>query len=128
MPRKDTVKKCKDRIQALLRANAIKTWKQCEARGLDQGCDEILQADHIESRMFSNTYARLDNIILLCHAHHFYWKKRHPMRWAALIEKTRGKEKLEELRREARKSNRTWTLKDWQKAEENLKKLLIPTS
>lgn len=119
--RKDTVKKAKDRIQHLLHDLAILKWKDCEAKGIDRLCSGPLSADHIESRMFSNTYAEIKNIILLCEGHHIYWKKQHPKRWAALVDDRRGSELVNWLRSEARKSNRTWTLRDWLAAEEKLK-------
>lgn len=122
--KKDTVKKCKARIQALLREILIKEHGDCEAKGEDQACAGPLQADHIESRIFANTYGDIKNTILLCNSHHFYWKKRHPLRWADLVERRRGKGHLETLRNQARKSIKTWYLRDWQKTEEKLKEIL----
>ena len=51
------------------------------------------------------------------------WKKKHPLRWADLVKKTRGEKSLSILRQKAHKNLKTWYLKDWQRVEEGLKKL-----
>ncbi len=120
--RKDTPSKCKQRIQKLLRELAILLYKDCEAKGIDQQCGGPLQADHIETRGSANTYASIANIILLCYAHHFFWKRRNPGAWALLVEEKRGAGTIKMLHDFARINIRTHYLKDWQRAEEELKK------
>lgn len=126
--KKDTIKKCKKRLQALVRAILIEERGDCEARGIDRMCGGALQFDHIESRIFSETYADPRNGILLCNDHHIYWKKQHPKRWSDLVEKTRGKELLEDLRKRARARPKPWYLRDWQKTEEKLKEILLKSN
>lgn len=117
----DTPSKCKQRIQDLLRELAILMYGDCEAKGIDRACTLPLQADHIESRGSANTYALIENIILLCYGHHFFWKKQHPGRWAALVDERRGVGHKEKMAKLARTNIRTHYLKDWQNAEEHLK-------
>ena len=123
MKKKTPVQLCKDRIQDKLRHLAILKYKRCEARGIDRKCTPPLQADHIESRGSANTYADIDNIILLCYGHHFWWKKQYPNRWAALVEATRGDGTISRLAEIARTNVGTHLLADWLKAEAELDEL-----
>lgn len=126
--KKDTPSKCKERIQDLLHDLAVLKYGDCEAKGIDRVCTPPLQADHIESRGSANTYALIENIICLCYGHHFYWKKQHPGRWAALVDERRGAGHKEKMAKLARTNIRTHYLKDWQRAEEELKKQIADLS
>lgn len=120
--RKTTVKATKNRIQKLLtEASKLRDDGCLFKRYPETGkCGGPLAADHIRSRQYSETYADLDNVVCLCTAHHIFFKKRHPMVWAKLVEDYLGTGWIDELRSMSLKS-RTWTLDMWLKKEEELK-------
>lgn len=118
--KKTPIQLCKERIQEKVRALAILIYGDCEAKGVDRICTPPLQADHIESRGSANTYALIENIILLCYGHHFWWKKQYPNRWAALVEEKRGAGTITKLAKMARTDVKTHHLSDWLAAEKIL--------
>lgn len=104
---KSSVSVLKRQIQAKLRENAIlrdKTcvisqhfedvpdnWKVCGPIKKDGFL--ILQAEHLCGRAKSNCYADMDNIVLICMRHHFYFKtQRAPLYWD-IIRKHIGEER-----------------------------------
>src|SRR3990167_7439367 len=104
---KSPVSKVKRDIQAQLRLNAIardKTcvisqhfedvpdnWKVCGKNRKDGQL--IVQAEHLCGRANSLCYADMDNIVLVCMRHHFYFKtQRAPIYWD-IIRKHIGEER-----------------------------------
>ena len=104
---KSTVSKTKKAIQKQLRENAIKrdkscvvsqhledvpdNWKQCGKYRKDGQL--IVQAEHLCGRANSQCYADMDNIVLVCMRHHFYFKtQRAPIYWD-IIRKHIGEER-----------------------------------
>lgn len=83
-------------IQAILRQIAIKRDGGCVlARFSAQvgACDEILQAEHLNSRASSSTYADTRNIVCLCRRHHIYWKPQNSRLYWELIRSVIGEER-----------------------------------
>lgn len=122
---------CKKRIQALLRALAIKRDGGCVLRdeyeaGLCGGWtkDEelILQAEHLNSRANSISYADMRNIVCLCQTHHIHWKPQHSRLYWELIHRVIGEERWEWVKMvESDKKPYRFTLYDWLKIETALK-------
>lgn len=50
----------------------------------------VLQAEHLNSRTHSATFADLRNIVCLCQRHHGYWKPQNSRRYWEIIEKHLG--------------------------------------
>jgi len=93
---KNPTAQTKRRIQALLREIAIKRDKRCVLHQLGH-CNDILQAEHLNSRQYSHTYGDMRNIVLLCQYHHIFWKPQHPIEYAALIQQIVGKQRWDWL-------------------------------
>lgn len=84
----------KDEIQDLLRAIVIIRDGGCFLRnfyevagrcgGWRNDGELILQADHINSRAFSVSYADTRNVLCLCRTHHGFWKDRNPATYMVL--------------------------------------------
>src|SRR3990167_2628592 len=121
--KKDTISKCKKRIQDLLKQIVRARDKVCFLKGKYQQCGGVLSADHIVSRTYSRTYGLAENVIGICMAHHLFWKPRNPTLYTNEIDRKIGREKRLWLEKESRKITQ-YTLKQWQKIENNLKKLL----
>ena len=133
---KSEVAQCKDRIQALLRANAIKKYGTCvlvkypeagECGGLGSKSGKlILQAEHLNTRQRNISYGDMRNIVLLCLHHHGFWKEQHSRLYWELIEKIIGPKRWEWLKKvEADKKDYNFVLYDWQKIELSLKQALV---
>jgi hypothetical protein len=94
-----SVSQLKKMIQARLREKAIERDRTCvvaqHAPLLPQNwlvCGSyrkdgelIVQAEHLVGRANSASYADMDNIILLCQRHHFYFKTQHPMLYWEIV-------------------------------------------
>ena len=118
--RKDTTKKVKDRIQALLKFIVRARDKDCIFRGMYRICSGALSADHIVSRTHSKTYGMSKNVVCVCIGHHFFWKPSNPTLYTNRIDEFIGKETRLELEKIARPVCQ-YSLKDWQKIEQDLK-------
>lgn len=127
---KDDVPQCKKRIQALLRAIAIKRDGGCVLRhygeagqcgGYRQDGELVLQADHLITRSNTASFADMRNIVCLCKRHHGFWKKQHPLEFMDIIRRHVGEERYQWLREVIadKKPHRT-SLYDWQKLEMSL--------
>lgn len=129
------VPKTKDRIQALLRAIAIKRDGGCVLRnyriaacgGYTKSGELILQAEHLVTRANSISYADMRNIVCLCAYHHGRWKPQYSRLYWELIEKIIGPERWAWVKTvENDPTPYRFTEYDWQKLEialaEELKK------
>lgn len=124
----------KKRIQSLLRANAINRDGTCVlSRYTDAGCcsgrrsdgELILQAEHLVGRSNSASYADMDNIVLLCLGHHFYFKKQHGAIYWDLIRKIIGEERWKKVQEwERDHTPHRFTKYDWEQAEKQLQTML----
>lgn len=99
-----SVSKLKRDIQAKLRQRAIERDGSCVIGQYQhwlpfqyQECgphrndgELILQAEHLVGRANSASYADMDNIILLCMRHHFFFKKQHGALYWELVRKHIG--------------------------------------
>src|SRR3990167_7721987 len=90
--RKDTISKCKERIQALLKFIVRARDKDCIFRGMYRECSGPLSADHIVSRGRSKTYGTSKNVVCVCIGHHFFWKPSNPTLYTNRIDEFIGKE------------------------------------
>lgn len=126
---KSEVALAKKRIQALLRELAIRRDGGCIMRkhlGMLPSrwyeCDEVLQAEHLNTRGASGSYGDMRNIVCLCRRHHIYFKPQHSQLYWEIVEKHLGKERWEWYKRvrddHAPHSMRLW---DWQALELSLK-------
>ena len=104
---KSSTSKVKREIQAQLRLNAIARDKTCViSQHLEDVPDNwkvcgkyrkdgqlIVQAEHLCGRVNSQCFANMDNIVLVCMRHHFYFKtQRAPIYWS-IIQKHIGEER-----------------------------------
>lgn len=122
--------KAKERIQALLRLRAIERDGGCVLRnypeagkcgGYTKNGDLILQAEHLNGRANSVSYADMDNIVCLCLNHHFFFKKRESALYWSLIEKIIGQTRWQKVQKWIRdKTPHYMNTKDWLDAEERL--------
>lgn len=76
----------KRRIQALLRQIVMERDGGCIFRLVLGNCSETLQAEHLNSRVHSNTFGDTRNIVCLCSYHHIFWKKQNSRMYWELIE------------------------------------------
>ena len=95
-------------IQAMLRQIAILRDKGCilkkypetgQCGGYTKKGELILQAEHLESRAKSISFADMRNIVCLCRHHHSHWKPQHSKLYWEIIEKHIGKERWSWLKR-----------------------------
>lgn len=132
---KSTVSKIKNRIQALLRARAIERDGECvvgQYRNLLPATyyycgplrtdgEIIVQAEHLVGRSNSASYADMDNIILLCMRHHFYFKKQHGALYWSIVQTHIGPERWEKVKTwEADRSPHRMRAADWAVKEREL--------
>lgn len=96
----------RDEVQRLLREICIKRDKTCllsfyPETGLcgPQKKDGhlVLQAEHLNSRQNSISFADSRNVVLLCQRHHIYWKPQHSKRYWEIIEEVIGPNRWEWL-------------------------------
>lgn len=108
-----TVSQVKKKIQAKLRENAIErdktciigqnasllplNWRVCAPRRQDG--EIIVQAEHLVGRANSASYADMDNIVLLCMRHHFYFKTQHPALYWEIVRKYIGEKRWEKTQK-----------------------------
>lgn len=129
---KSEVTQCKDRIQALLRQIVMKRDGGCVLRHfLDRmpsrfvTCNDVLQAEHLNTRSHSVSYGDTRNVVCLCSKHHIQFKPQHSQLYWEMIEEHLKGEKWDWYKR-ARDDHRTYrfTLWDWNKVEMGLQKEL----
>lgn len=90
----------KEEIQKHLRLCAIKRDEHCVLQNKGAGaCDNVLQAEHLNSRSNMLSFADMRNIVLLCRRHHIYWKPQNSQRYWELIEQIIGEERWEYYKR-----------------------------
>lgn len=89
----------KDQIQAALRTKVILRDGGCLLRnhpqagacgGYNNEGDLILQAEHLNGRANSISFAELDNVICLCKFHHIFFKKQNPALYWVLVRERIG--------------------------------------
>ena len=124
---KNPVSECKDRIQDLLRALAIKIYGGCVLRhfpvagacsGYKKDGTLILQAEHLVSRTRSISYGDMRNIVCLCRGHHGFWKPQNSRLYWKLIAEHIGKKRMDWIDRvEADNKAYPMSLQDWLKIE-----------
>ncbi len=94
--KKSRTKLAKENIQAGLRSFVIQRDGGCilrdehiagECGGYTNAGDLILQAEHLNGRANSISYAEPDNCVCLCRNHHIFFKKRNPALYWFLIRK-----------------------------------------
>ena len=127
--------KLKKLIQAKLRENAIARDKECVLRQYEEllptkylECGPfrkdgqvIVQAEHLVGRSNSQCYADMENIVLICQRHHFYFKPQHGALYWHIIRKIIGEERWEKVQAwEADKSPHRMFTQDWRDALERL--------
>lgn len=110
-------------IQALLRELAIKRDSGCVLRyypeasscgGYRKDGELILQAEHLNGRGNSVSFADMDNIVTLCRNHHFYFKKRQSALYWYLIQEHIGPVRWMKVQAWIRdKTPHRMTLGDW---------------
>jgi hypothetical protein len=67
---------------------------------------EGLQSDHIISRSYSQTRWRIENAVILCGGCHIFRKKRDPYGWAQMVNKVRGVDTVEALRKQSLRTDK----------------------
>ena len=136
---KSPVSVVKRDIQKQLRLNAIErdktcvisqhlddvpeNWKVCGK--LRKDGELIVQAEHLCSRAQSACYADMDNIVLVCMRHHFYFKtQRAPIYWD-IIRKHIGEERWAKVKAWEKDTNvYRRSAEDWR----NILKEITPTT
>lgn len=119
---KGRVSTIKRRIQKILRETVIRRDGGCIFRVVLGGCSGPLQAEHLNSRSFSHTFADTRNLVCLCQYHHIFWKPQHSRYYWELIEQHLGKDGwkwLKEVEKDKSAHKMNWPL-----IEENLIKEL----
>lgn len=96
---KSEVALAKKRIQALLRELAIRRDGGCILRkhlgmlpSRYRECDEVLQAEHLNTRGASGSYGDMRNIVCLCRRHHIFFKPQYSQLYWEIVEKHLGEE------------------------------------
>ena len=133
----DTTPETKHRIQALLRALAIRRDGGCILRhyseagscgGYRNDGELILQAEHLVTRSNGISYGDMRNIVCLCSHHHGHFKPQHGRLYWELVERHVGPKRWEWFKRveEAHRNHRAnrMGLWEWQKIEYALKQEL----
>lgn len=121
--RVDSVTKCKDRIQDLLKQIVRIRDRDCIFRGMYRTCSGPLSADHIVTRTRSRTYGMSENVVCVCIGHHFFWKPTNPTLYTNRIDEYIGQEKRISLEKLSTPICQ-YSLKDWQSIESGLKEEL----
>lgn len=108
----------KEQIQSALREVVIKRDGGCVLRNYPEtgACDKILQAEHLNSRSRTQTFAVSLLAVCLCRRHHIYWKPTHSLRYWQIIEEIIGEKRWELLQK---------VLKDYKTYKVDLKMGLI---
>jgi len=122
---KSEVAQCKKRIQALLRQLAIKRDQGCVLRHYQEdlpssyaNCNQILQAEHLNTRGSSGSFGDMRNIVCLCQRHHIFFKPQHSQLYWEIIEKHVGEERWAYYKRvRDDHSPHPMRLWDWEKLE-----------
>lgn len=98
----------KKEIQAVLREIVIKRDGGCILRdypetgkcgGYRNDGKLILQAEHLNSRSHTSTFADPRNVVCLCQRHHIYWKPQNSKRYWEIVEEQIGATRWEWLQR-----------------------------
>lgn len=101
---KETTTELKKQIQAKLRQFVIERDGGCFLRhypeagacgGRKNDGDLILQAEHLETRANSASFADERLVVCICLLHHIHWKPQHSKRYNDLAEDFIGKERSE---------------------------------
>lgn len=131
---KSASSKAKDRIQDLLRAHVIKRDGGCVLRHYDEAgeCggyrndgELILQAEHLNGRASSVSYAELENIVCLCKYHHIFFKKYNTALYWVLIRRHLGEKRWKKVERWILdKTPYHMVASDWEKIANELEKSL----
>ena len=124
---KSDVSKCKRRIQMLLRAIALLTYKDCVLSKYPEtgACSGPFQAEHLNTRARNISFGDMRNIVLLCQRHHIFWKPQNSRLYWELIRKVIGEKRWEWLKRiEADRKTYTYGIYEWGKIEMALKQEL----
>lgn len=96
----------KAQIQAKLRERVIARDGGCILRhypeagdcgGFRNDGDLILQAEHLNGRANSVSYAELENIVCLCQYHHIFYKKQNNARYWVLIRRHVGEDRWRKI-------------------------------
>lgn len=134
-PRLLTAPQAKKKIQDKLRERAIERdgscvvgkyphflpyqWHACGPHKKDGSI--IVQAEHLVGRANSASYADMDNIVLLCLRHHFFFKQQHGALYWEIIRRHIGEERWAKVQDwEANKQPTHMVAADWRSALENL--------
>ncbi len=96
-----TTAESKKEIQSLLREICIKRDQGCVLRDYaDTGrCSGPLQAEHLNSRSNTVSFADTRNIVCLCRTHHIFWKPQNSQRYWEIIEEVIGPTRWEYVKK-----------------------------
>jgi len=132
---KPTASKIKKLLQAKLREKAIERDGMCViGQHLDSLPDQwrlcgnytkdgrlILQAEHLVGRANSRSYADMDNIVLICLRHHFFFKQQCGALYWDIIRRHIGEERWGKIEAwEKDKSPHHMVAGDWQNILDSL--------
>lgn len=125
------MKKKKKTDQRKLRDYLDKLWSKLTKDLFGRRCEwcgkeEVVHSDHIINRWNFRTRWAVQNCVILCPGCHIYKKPQQPWEWSELVNEKRGKDTIDALRFEAKRSEKA----DWDQAKEYLEKLekeLTPT-
>ena len=99
---KSEVTLAKKRIQALLRELAVRRDGGCVLRRYlhrlppqYQRCNEVLQAEHLNTRGASGSFGDMRNIVCLCSRHHIQFKPQHSQLYWEIMQEHLGDERWE---------------------------------
>ena len=87
----------KEQIQAALRDVVIKRDGGCVLRNCPEtgACNQVLQAEHMNSRTHMISFADSRLAVCLCSRHHIFWKPQNSARYWELIEELIGPKRWE---------------------------------
>lgn len=126
---KSTTSKIKEQIQAQLRRRVIARDGGCVLRnhpeaglcgGYKSDGELILQAEHLNGRANSVSYAELDNVICLCQYHHIFFKKQNNALYWVLVRRHLGDRWANVEKFITDKSPHRMTAHDWRVALDSL--------
>lgn len=123
----------KDQLQDVLRDIVIKRDGGCILRdyseagacgGFSNAGKLILQAEHLNSRTHSISFAELDNIVCLCKYHHIFYKKYNSAPYWILVRKQIGTKRWKIVEGWILdKTPHKVTIQEWRDKLEELKKI-----
>lgn len=119
--------KVKRELQAVLRQRAIErdrscvigkyqddlppSWRKCGR--LRKDGQIIVQAEHLVGRTKSISYADMDNILLVCQRHHFFFKRQHGLLYWSIVRKHVGEEIWSKIQAWEMAPNLTFSTEEW---------------